>query len=241
MITDKYVITNHLQEILDKKKIPLEDFVKYATAFGLSRAVVYKIAADVHYSMKETISHKLGLLLDVPHDELITWSPNMKIYLDDDLRGFSPSRLKVLSDEMSSAGVDLQYQVYSRNGAMNVTTRYAQNRRMYLDGNFRIDTNGLPELWLISFDVINNRIDTTPTELRSFQYQLLRRVVNFAEKVGIYRINYFVTRTDSGQHKNMCVSAEETMQICKELGFKESTRCGSDSSQLHFVKTLLSY
>ena len=71
----------------------MEDFVKYATAFGLSRAVVYKIAADVHYSMKETISHKLGLLLDVPHDELITWSLNMKIYLDDNLRGFIQQKL----------------------------------------------------------------------------------------------------------------------------------------------------
>jgi len=125
MTTDKYIITNHLQEILDEKQIPLEGFVKYAIAYGLSRAVVYKIAADSHYSMKETVSHKLGLLLKVPHDELITWSPNMKTYLDDDLRGFSQSRLKVLSDEMSSAGIDLRYQVYSRNGAMNVTTKYA--------------------------------------------------------------------------------------------------------------------
>lgn len=240
MTIDKYIITNHLQEILDDKQILLETFVKYATAYGLSRAVVYKIAANSQYSMKETVSHKLGLLLEVPHDELIAWSPNMKTYLDDDLRGFSQSRLKVLSDEMSSAGVDLQYQVYSQNDAMNVTTSYAQNRRMYLDGNFRIDTNGLPELWLINFEVINNRIDTTLTELRNFQCQLLRRIVNFSKKVGIYRINYFVTRTDNVQHKNMCVSAEENMQICKELGFKESTRCGSDRFQLHFVKTLLS-
>jgi len=112
---------------------------------------------------------------------------------------------------------------------------------MYLEGNFRIATDGLPELWLISFDVINNRIDTTQTELRDFQCQLLRRVVNFAEKVGIYRVNYFVTRTDDVQQKNICVSAEDNIQICKELGFKESIKCGSGRFQIHFVKTLLSY
>ena len=39
MTIDKYIITNHLQEILDDKQIPLETFVKYATAYGLSRAV----------------------------------------------------------------------------------------------------------------------------------------------------------------------------------------------------------
>ncbi|OAX75632.1 hypothetical protein A0U96_10735 [Lactiplantibacillus plantarum] len=89
MTIDKYIITNHLQEILDDKQIPLETFVKYATAYGLSRAVVYKIAANSQYSMKETVSHKLGLLLEVPHDELIAWSPNMKTYLDDDLRDCS--------------------------------------------------------------------------------------------------------------------------------------------------------
>ncbi|GKT04389.1 hypothetical protein [Furfurilactobacillus entadae] len=107
MKTEKYIITNHLQEILDNKHIPLDAFVKYATAYGLSRAVVYKIAGNYHYSMKETISHELQVLLKVQHDELITWQPNMETLFDDDQRGFTVDHLKILSGEMSNRGIDL--------------------------------------------------------------------------------------------------------------------------------------
>lgn len=120
---------------------------------------------------------------------------------------------------------------------MNVTTRYAQSHRMFLDGNFRICTDGLPELWLTSFDVINNRIDTTSTELKNFHSQLLKRVVNFAEKIGIYKVNYTVFQNDKSRYR--CISTGQNLQICKELGFEEVTRRGVNGFQKDFEKTLV--
>lgn len=160
----------------------------------------------------------------------------MDTYFDDDLRGFTPKNLEILSKEMAGAGIDLQYQVYSRNDSMNVTTRYAQNHRMFLDGNFRICTDGLPELWLTSFDVINNRIDTTPTELKNFHSQLLKRIINFAEKIGIYKVDYTVFQDDKSRYR--CISTEQDLQICKELGFKVNTRYGASDFQRNFEKIL---
>ncbi|GEO70585.1 hypothetical protein [Levilactobacillus acidifarinae] len=101
-------VTNHLQEILNRKHIRLEDFVKYAVNRGLSRALVYKIAADPHYGgMKESTSHILQVLLNVSHDELVTWCPNMEVCLHDDPRGFTQDCLKKLSEEMLTIGIEL--------------------------------------------------------------------------------------------------------------------------------------
>ncbi|GKT04388.1 hypothetical protein [Furfurilactobacillus entadae] len=120
---------------------------------------------------------------------------------------------------------------------MNVTTKYARNRRMYLDGNFRINTNGLPELSLINFDIVNNRMDTTAAELSNFQFQLLKGIIRFAEKINVYKIDYFATDSDS-QQKGAYVSLKQKAEICKTLGFEEFTH-DLDRVQKHFVKKIL--
>ena len=101
------IVTNHLQEILDRKHIRLGDFVKYAVNQGLSRALAYKIAANPHYGMKEDTSHKLQVLLNVSHDELITWCPSVDACLRDDPRGFTQDCLKKLSEKMVAIGIEL--------------------------------------------------------------------------------------------------------------------------------------
>ncbi|MFC0378744.1 hypothetical protein ACFFHY_04315 [Levilactobacillus acidifarinae] len=132
----------------------------------------------------------------------------------------------------------MNYQVYSQNHAMNVTTRYAQNRRMYLDGNFRIYTRGLSELDLINFDVINNRIDTTAEELKKFHLMLLQQVVKFAKKIGIYKVRYYVFQYD--YEEKVCVSPKQNMEICKELGFEVSYKRSATDYQTCFEKTIVS-
>ncbi|MBU7478110.1 hypothetical protein, partial [Lactiplantibacillus pentosus] len=89
--------------------------------------------------------------LGVSYEKLISWAPNMSTYFNDNPRGFTQENLEILSHEMRDIGIQLHYQVYSRKESMNVTTMYAQNRRIYLDGNFRIDTSGLPELMANQF------------------------------------------------------------------------------------------
>ncbi|HIW71194.1 MAG TPA: hypothetical protein H9875_01075 [Candidatus Levilactobacillus faecigallinarum] len=137
---------------------------------------------------------------------------------------------------MGAIGVELNYQVYSQNHAMNVTTRYAQNRRMYLDGNFRIYTRGLPELELINFDVINNRIDTTAEELKNFHLMLLQRVVKFAKEIGIYKVRYYAFQYNC--EERVCVSPKQNMEICKKLGFEISSKHNTTDYQADFVRII---
>jgi len=204
----------------------------------LSRATVYKIARNRHHDMKESVSRTLQRLLGVEHDELITWGPDMATYFKDDPCGFTQGRLEILNDEMQSMEMQLNYQVYSQNESMNVTTKYARNRLMYLDGNIRIFTYGLPELYLTSFDVISNRTNVSANEIMEFHRQLLTRVVNFAKKLGIYKIDYFVTNSvsDTSQRECICVTPEQNIQICEELGFQVGHGSSYNDFQTHFVK-----
>ncbi|MBU7553113.1 helix-turn-helix domain-containing protein [Lactiplantibacillus pentosus] len=150
-IQDNEIITNHLKEILDERHISIKTFVDYAVRSGISRSAIYKIAANTHYNIQEITVHKLQRLLGVSYEKLISWAPNMSTYFNDNPRGFTQENLEILSHEMRDIGIQLHYQVYSRKESMNVTTMYAQNRRIYLDGNFRIDTSGLPELMANQF------------------------------------------------------------------------------------------
>lgn len=240
---EREIITNHLQEILDKKNVLIKDFAKFAKAEGVSRATVYRLAANSHCDMKESVSHKLQLLLNVAHDELITWEPDMSTFFDDNVKGLTQKNLKILDDEVSELGIRLHYQVYSRKNAMNVTTMYARNRRISLNSNFRIDTYGLPELCLTSLDIIGERSNTSLAELEEFQYQLLEHVANFARRIGMYKLTYVITQSEgeSSQHSWFKLSSKQEAKLCKRLGFtKIGDSSRDDEFQQQFAKMFTS-
>ncbi|MEE6666175.1 hypothetical protein PS423_02025 [Pediococcus acidilactici] len=222
---------------MNERHISLDEFTKFAVDYGFSRALVYNIAAKPHTNMSEQTSYELQKLLKVSHDELITWDTR---YIYDE-RGFTKKNVKILIDEMRKSDIKLKCEVYSRNKSVNISTKYARNRSLYLSGNLRIDTDGLPELWLIDVDIIDNHNQKNSINTREFYMNIMQSIIKFAPKIGIYKINYILNRNHSSGHKPMYTNkcSKENYQDLIRMGFEKTKKVKSDSYQIIFVKKLI--
>lgn len=235
---EKYLIRNDLQEILNEEKMSLNQFSKFAVDAGLSRATIYNIASNPYSNMNIQTCLAIQKLLKVSLNDLFT--EGIRYIYKANSRGFTKKNVKILIDEMKKIGIDIKCQVYSRNESMNMSTKYAGNHSLYLDGNLRINTESLPELWIIDIDITNNHMYTDNERIRDFHINVTQNIINFSRKIGVYKINYVLRKNYSFKHKSIYTNecSEQNYQDLIKLGFKGPGKWDPNSRETIFVKKL---
>lgn len=144
-----YYVYNDLAGILKQRHCSISALSKNT---GISRPAISQLVHDPQQNITLRNAMLIAQELSVPIFEALELR---SVYAKDEEAKFTIDNLKQLNDLVSEFGISLDFEIYSWGKSVNVYTKYATHRSVYLSGNFRISgSQEPPQLTLIDFDII---------------------------------------------------------------------------------------